>query len=233
MSQPKFQLETFRGWKWGSNASSDISYYLNSHHIDFHAWSIGRWARPIRVIGMAANGVARSEPFNINTEDTITLLVQWENVKSHNLGLAVYTASWVAPTSDVHTQQRFHYMGHKGEITIDQAHRGYTLAVDDAQFKSPNPFFMKYTPGASGRFAGQSAYGFRSIEAFVQAGTEVNNGTPSATFDREGQLATMANTVLQTAILECGRLSLDSHGKPHLIKYVGDSFNPEELVPEE
>lgn len=33
MSQPKFQLETFKSW---AGKSSDISYYLNSHHIDFH-----------------------------------------------------------------------------------------------------------------------------------------------------------------------------------------------------
>lgn len=33
MSQPKIQLQTFRAW---AGISSDISYYLNSHHIDFH-----------------------------------------------------------------------------------------------------------------------------------------------------------------------------------------------------
>jgi hypothetical protein len=31
MSQPKFQLETFKSW---AGIDSDISYYLNSHHID-------------------------------------------------------------------------------------------------------------------------------------------------------------------------------------------------------
>ena len=30
MSQPKTQLDTFRAW---AGKSSDISYYLNSHHI--------------------------------------------------------------------------------------------------------------------------------------------------------------------------------------------------------
>ena len=37
MSQPKIQLNTFRQW---AGRSSDISYYLNSHHIDFHAWAL-------------------------------------------------------------------------------------------------------------------------------------------------------------------------------------------------
>jgi hypothetical protein len=31
-----FQLETFRSW---AGISSDISYYLNSHHVDFLTWS--------------------------------------------------------------------------------------------------------------------------------------------------------------------------------------------------
>ena len=37
MSQPKHQLETFKAW---AGKSSDISYYLNSHHIDFHEWCL-------------------------------------------------------------------------------------------------------------------------------------------------------------------------------------------------
>ena len=37
--------------------------------------------------------------------------------------MGVYTSSWVAPKSDVHSQQRFHYLGSKGELTVDQAHR--------------------------------------------------------------------------------------------------------------
>ena len=61
-------------------------------------------------------------------------------------GTAVYTSSWVAPKADVHSQQRFFYMGQKGELNVDQAHRGYTVAKDGDGFRSVNPLFMKYTP---------------------------------------------------------------------------------------
>ena len=37
MSQPKHQLKTFRAW---AGKSSDISYYLNSHHIDYLCWAL-------------------------------------------------------------------------------------------------------------------------------------------------------------------------------------------------
>ena len=43
-------------------------------------------------------------------EDTITLMVHWRN-SDGSVGTALYTASWIAPKADCHTQQYFHYMG--------------------------------------------------------------------------------------------------------------------------
>jgi D-galacturonate reductase len=39
------------------------------------------------------------------------------------MGVGVYTASWTAPPTDVHSQQHFFYLGHRGQVHIDQAHR--------------------------------------------------------------------------------------------------------------
>jgi D-galacturonate reductase len=99
---------------------------------------------------MASSGIAKGEPYNCDTEDTITLMTQWINLKSGNLGSAIYTASWVAPKSDVHSQQRFHYMGTTGEVQVDQAHRGYFCADDIHGYSSINPIYMKYTPDTEG-----------------------------------------------------------------------------------
>ena len=216
MSQPKYQLQTFRSW---AGKSSDISYYLNAHHIDFNVWSVSHAARPLSVTAIGSTGVARS--LGIDAEDTITLRVQWENIVSGSLASAFYTASWIAPKSDVHSQQRFYYLGQKGEVQIDQAHRGYSLATDAGGYTSPNPLFMKYTPDAQGYFSGQSGYGYRSIEAFVDAVEQVRSGlaTPA---DFRGGLATVEDTVLVTAILEAGRRSLDSGGLPHQIEYASN-----------
>ena len=38
-----------------------------------------------------------------------------------------------------------------------------------AALRSVNPLFMKYEPNSLGEFAGQSGYGYRSIEEFVRA----------------------------------------------------------------
>lgn len=103
MSQPKHQLDTFKAW---AGKGSDISYYLNSHHIDFHEWCLGESSRPISVYAIASTGIAENK-FSISCEDTITLTVQWENLDdSKSLGTAIYTSSWIAPKSDVHSQQR-------------------------------------------------------------------------------------------------------------------------------
>ncbi|ADE53459.1 oxidoreductase domain protein [Coraliomargarita akajimensis DSM 45221] len=206
MSQPKSQLETFRAW---AGKSSDISYYLNAHHIDFHNWAIGHHARPISVTALGSTGVAKAK--GIETEDIITLAVRWLNNVSGNIGTALYTSSWIAPKSDVHSQQRFHYMGHEGEIQVDQAHRGYHMATDVDGYSSPNPLFMKYRPNEDGDFAGDSGYGYLSIEAFVEAAESVNAGR-SHVRDWASKLATARQTLPVTAILEAGRKSLDAGG---------------------
>ncbi|MEM7314966.1 MAG: gfo/Idh/MocA family oxidoreductase, partial [Planctomycetota bacterium] len=133
-------------------------------------------------------------------------------------GTAIYTSSWIAPRSDVHSQQRFFYMGHEGEVTVDQAHRGYSLATDATGFASANPLFMKYEPDAEGYFAGQSGYGYRSIADFVNAAVALRDGKAKPA-EFHTSLATVQTTTAVTAILEAGRRSLDAGGIVVAIKY--------------
>jgi D-galacturonate reductase len=42
-----------RAW---AGKSSDINYYLNSHHIDIHNWFVSHMAHPTRVTALAATG---------------------------------------------------------------------------------------------------------------------------------------------------------------------------------
>ena len=216
MSQPKSQLSTFRRW---AGKSSDISYYLNAHHVDFNAWAVGPRARPRTVHAAAATGYALGQ--SLDTEDTITLSVTWENVASGATASAVYTASWIAPQAEVHSQQRFFYMGQQGEVNVDQAHRGYTVATDSDGYSSANPLFMKYTPDVRGFFAGQTGYGYRSIEGFVEAAAAIRCETATP-LDYANRLARVQETATVTAILEAGRRSLDNDGRVYEIKYASD-----------
>ncbi len=190
MSQPKSQLASFRAW---AGKSSDISYYLNAHHIDFHCWTLEDLARPVSVIASASTGVA--ENLGLPTEDSITLMVDWLN-NSGTRATAIYTSAWIAAAAEVHSQQRFFALHHKGEIRVDQAHRGYDFASDSDGYQSPNPLFFRYPPDAHGRFAGQSSYGYQSIADFILGKRE--------------NLATIETTRNTTAILEAGRQSLDT-----------------------
>lgn len=225
MSQPKHQLETFKAW---AGKSSDISFYLNSHHVDFTEWTLAGIARPVRVTATSSDGVAKSK--GMDTEDSITLTVQWKNINDGTLGCAVYTSSWVAPKGDVHSQQRFFYMGTNGEVNCDQAHRGCSVAQDGKPFASVNPLFMKYTP-TNGYFSGQASYGVKSFENFIDACSACNDGKSPSDFD-DGSIATVHTTFQGTAILEAGRRSLDADGQPMDILYHNDEdMHPASIEP--
>jgi D-galacturonate reductase len=85
------------------------------------------------------------------------------------------------------------------------------------------PHSMKYSPSETGHFDGQRGYGYISIEKFIDAARSVNAGETSASeFDKHG-LPTIRNTVLTTAILNAGRISLDEK-RPVGIKKNGDQW---------
>ena len=210
MSQPKSQLETFKAW---AGIDSDISYYLNSHHIDICDSMVSQLGfHPTRVSGSSAKGIATTLGCSPSTEDTITLLVDWEKTNDPTKrATGVYTASWTAPQkAGVHSNQYFHYMAEHGEIRINQAKRGYDVADDSAgQLMWYNPFYMRYAPDEDGNFNGQSGYGYVSMEKFVDGCRAVNSGElRPGDLDAKG-LPTLRNTIATTAILEAGRRSID------------------------
>lgn len=216
MSQPKSQLETFKAW---AGRESDISYYLNSHHVDVCEWMVrdAGW-RPSTVRASASLGISEEVGCVKGTEDTITLLVDWTRPGDDKRATGIYTASWTAPmNAGVHSQQHFHYIASRGEINVNQAKRGYDV-VDEADhsgssLKWYNPFYMRYAPDEEGNFNGQSGYGYVSFEKFIDGVTAVNEGRVSlAELDKRG-LPTLRNTILTTAILEAGRRSLDDGGR--------------------
>jgi hypothetical protein len=100
-SQPRKQLKTFDSW---AGVISDISFHLNSHHVDYHCWCMQGVAQPVSVSASASAGVA-TQALGRDSADSITLMVQWRNHTSGNLGVAFYTAVtalWSASLSDVH-----------------------------------------------------------------------------------------------------------------------------------
>ena len=127
----------------------------------------------------------------------------------------------------------YSFMGTKGEITVDQAHRGACVSTDSAGYASMNPLFMKYAP-TNGMFSGQGCYGVKSFENFIDACSSVNAGTTKPSDYDDGSLATVHTTMQGTAILEAGRKSLDADGRPMDIQYENDtSMEPTGIVPHE
>ena len=85
--------------------------------MDICCWILQDIAIPTRVVASAAAGIATSQAFQCvpNTEDTITLMIDFQSLKSpSHKGTAISTASWTAPLkSGVHTSQHWYYMGEK------------------------------------------------------------------------------------------------------------------------
>ncbi|KAI9810474.1 MAG: hypothetical protein M1827_006250 [Pycnora praestabilis] len=209
MSQPKSQLETFKAW---AGKESDISYYLNSHHIDINESMVPDY-KPIKVTASGSKGIAVDLGCAPETEDTITLLVEWQKKSDPSKkATGVYTASWTAPQkAGVHSNQYFHYMASKGEIRADQAKRGYDVTEDSQGLMWYNPFYMKYAPDEEGNFGGQTGYGYISFEKFVDAIAALKEGRVTMDdLDKRG-LPTLKNTVATQAILHAGRISLDKN----------------------
>ncbi|RCI16588.1 hypothetical protein L249_2009 [Ophiocordyceps polyrhachis-furcata BCC 54312] len=225
MAQPRYQLDTFRAW---AGAQSDISYYLNSHHVDVCDSMVRPMGyRPVLVSASSAAGVATGTKGCVpGTEDVISLSVTWarrgqktdeqeEMETKQSRAVGVFTASWTAPErAGVHTSQYFHYLASRGEIRVDQSRRGYDVVDDEgaAQTTWPNPFYMRYAPGDDGHFAGQTGYGYLSLERFVDACRSVNAGAVVPhELDSRLELPTLANTVATTAVLEAGPTTTINH----------------------
>ncbi|KAH8426894.1 Gfo/Idh/MocA family protein [Aspergillus melleus] len=219
MSQPKSQLETFKAW---AGKDSDISYYLNSHHIDINESMVPDYT-PVKVTASASKGTAVELGCVPETEDTITLLVDWRHkADSSKNAMGVYTASWTAPQkAGVHSNQYFHYMGSKGEVRINQAKRGYDVTGDESGLSWLNPFYMRYAPDDEGNFAGQTGYGYISFEKFIDAVTAVNEGRVTLDQLDARPLPTLKNTIATTAILQAGRVSLDEKRSVEIVSENG------------
>ncbi|KAB8073011.1 hypothetical protein BDV29DRAFT_176327, partial [Aspergillus leporis] len=215
MSQPKSQLETFKAW---AGKDSDISYYLNSHHIDINESMVPDY-KPVKVTAVASKGTAVDLGCAEQTEDTITLLVEWRKKGDDGrVATGVYTASWTAPQkAGVHSNQYFHYMGSKGEVRINQAKRGYDVAEDEQGLIWVNPFYMRYAPDDEGNFSGQTGYGYISFEKFIDAVTAVNEGRVTLDQLDARPIPTLKNTIATTAILHAGRISLDENRSVEIV----------------
>ncbi|KXN89867.1 hypothetical protein AN958_04871 [Leucoagaricus sp. SymC.cos] len=208
MSQPKSQLETFRAW---AGKDSDISVYFSCcwPSTQFHLNRAGRKIPTGTRLRKSQNCTIRHDAPTHLPSDT---------PKAGQQGKAWYNPFyWTAPLkAGIHTGQHWYYMAEK-------ASPGYDVTVDDTGKAWYNPFYMKYSPSETGHFDGQRGYGYVSIEKFIDAVRSVNAGEIAAPeFDKHG-FPTIRNTVLTTAILNAGRISLDEK-RPVGIKKSGDQW---------
>lgn len=96
------------------------------------------------------------------------------------------------------------------------------MNTDEAGLASVNPLYWK--PAAdiiTKEFTGQRTYGYMTFESTIDAATRCNSGDNKPS-DYDGVLPTMQTTSAATAILESGRISLDSNNRPMELVYAND-----------
>ena len=59
----KNKIDTDSVLKAWAGISSDISYYLNSHHVDWHVWAMQGKGRPLKVSATSSSGQAEKRYF--------------------------------------------------------------------------------------------------------------------------------------------------------------------------
>ena len=179
---------------------------IQCHHIDILCEMVKDRYKPVTAHAMNSNGEG-CRIVGRPVDDTITLSVKWRSLSAESVGHSIHTASWTAPNSDAHSQQRFLYLAAGGQIEVDQARRGYTLSTDSGGLRSINPLFMNYIP-RDGQFVGQDGYGYRSIEVFIQQALELSQSKTLLSSLKTNRLPTLENTLATTAILQAGSQSL-------------------------
>jgi D-galacturonate reductase len=118
----------------------DISYYLNSHHIDVNDWMVPDY-EPLRVTATASKGFATELEDDSWTASNITLAVDWghpQDKKKRATG--IYTARWAAAHAAPggHPNEYYDYMGSNGELRIE-GNRGYGVANTDGSISWVDP----------------------------------------------------------------------------------------------
>lgn len=221
MSQPKRQVT---GAFSQHLHSTDINFYLNSHHVDFHCLVMKRLGYvPISVSAVGSNGILNKNDFiksnHPSIHDSITLLVTFKRKKNSGLieetCAAVYSAAWSSPdASPVYSAQEWHALANGVEIRVNQGRRGYEIANDKTDsFSFVNPLFFRYGRDEKGNFDGEFCYGYKILEDFILACHSINNHINNSPLDSKFPLLTNEECLWTTMILEGGQRSLAHAGK--------------------
>jgi predicted dehydrogenase len=194
---------------WMTAANSDAFTYVGCHYVDLVAFITGLTPVAVSVYGIL-DRFPNGEEGYLWTDARVV----WNNGACLNVqnGLGVPAA---APGSNAQGLVMYCQAdGQSAWLAHSDQYRGLQYCfLEPASYTEPNPDFFQYVE-RDGLGLVPVGYGYRSIEAIVEAAAAVERGERSlAEIDAAGILATPRNSGYNDRVVEAARLSILSGGR--------------------
>lgn len=211
---------------WFTKDATDAFTYVGCHYVDLVAFITG-----LRPVAVSVYALADRFPNGVEGYLWTDARVIWENGACLNVqnGFAVPD---VAPGANAQglvlycsTGQRAGRLEHQDQFRgVAHAYVEPVPEYGEPLYRQPNPDFFEYLP-YEGPGLQPSGYGYRSIEALVQAVRLVESVSEGdrlqqlQKIDRDGLLATPANSRYNELVTEAARHSIKRGGELVWIEY--------------
>ena len=192
---------------WFTRENSDAFTYIGCHYVDLVAFITG-----LRPVSVGVFGISDRFPNGKEGWLWTDARVIWNNGACLNVQNALGFPD-AAPGTNTQGLTMFCSGGSSGAlIAHSDQYRGLKYSYVNQQYAEPSPDYFQYVEW-SGAGRKPVGYGYRSIEALVEACLRVNAEPAAlAELDERGLIATPANSSYNEGVIEAARLSLDRDG---------------------
>ncbi|MBM3759079.1 MAG: Gfo/Idh/MocA family oxidoreductase [Acidobacteria bacterium] len=200
---------------WFSMKNSDAFTYIGCHYVDLVAFITG-----LMPVSVSVAGVPEKFPNGTEAWMWTDARVRWSNGGLLNVQNALGYPDQ-GPGSNTQGMTLWTSQGDSGGFLnhID-SHRGLEYCYVDGGYSEPSPDYLQYVPNHLGGGERVVGYGYRSIEALVEAAQAVEADRGNlALIEKQGIIATPANSSYNELVTEAARLSLENDGREVLIQY--------------
>jgi predicted dehydrogenase len=202
---------------WFTLEEADSFTYIGCHYVDLVHFITGLLPTSISVTGIP-------EKFPNGNEGWLwtDARVRWSNGAILNVQNALGYPD-LGPGSNTQGMTLWTSQGDSGGfLDHNDSYRGlaYCYIEGEKRYSEPSPDYMQRVPDYASHGTRTVGYGFRSIEALVDAAAQVEGGQITlAAIDELGILATPANSAFNELVTEGARLSLANDGREVLLQY--------------
>ncbi|WP_031496551.1 Gfo/Idh/MocA family protein [Bryobacter aggregatus] len=200
---------------WFSMENSDAFTYIGCHYVDLVHFITG-----LMPVSISVAGVPEAFPNGTEAWMWTDARVRWSNGALLNVQNALGYPDQ-GPGSNTQGMTLWCSRGDSGGfLNHTDSHRGLEYCYVDGGYSEPSPDYMQYVPNALDEGEHVVGYGYRSVEALVEAAQAVEQDRSSlAAIEARGIVATPSNSSYNELVTEAARLSLENDGREVLIQY--------------